>query len=186
MSWVAITTDVPDLLSSMNRRSRRCASAGIDVAGRLVGEQHLGPRDHRARDRGALLLAAREHRRQRTTCGRRGRPSEQLGDFVAVALFVPADHLSGSATLSIGREVIEQAEVLEHDADAAAQHRQRVLAQRRGVVIEQADQAARRPQRQEQQAQQRRLAGAGRARRNWNEWGAILKLRSRRISDPSP
>src|SRR6266511_4968844 len=38
---------------------------GIDVAGRLVGEQQLRPRDHRARDRGALLLAAREHRRER-------------------------------------------------------------------------------------------------------------------------
>src|SRR5712692_10798458 len=37
---------------------------GIDVAGRLVGEQQLRPRDHRARDRGALLLAAGEHRRQ--------------------------------------------------------------------------------------------------------------------------
>src|SRR5438132_6842081 len=38
---------------------------GIDVACRLVGEQQLRPRDHRARDRGALLLAAGEHRRQR-------------------------------------------------------------------------------------------------------------------------
>src|SRR5262249_10226409 len=37
----------------------------IDVAGGLVGEQELRPRDHRARDGGALLLAARQHRRQR-------------------------------------------------------------------------------------------------------------------------
>src|SRR5690349_13435254 len=40
------------------------AEIGIDVAGRLVGQQQLRPRDHRARDRRTLLLAAREHRRQ--------------------------------------------------------------------------------------------------------------------------
>src|SRR5579862_1429480 len=39
------------------------AEIRIDVAGRLVGEQKLRTGDHGARDRGALLLAAREHRR---------------------------------------------------------------------------------------------------------------------------
>src|SRR3954452_17051386 len=38
---------------------------GIDVAGRLIGEQKMRPRDHRARDCSALLLPARKHRRQR-------------------------------------------------------------------------------------------------------------------------
>src|SRR5206468_2494618 len=37
----------------------------VDVAGRLVGQQKLRPCDHRARNCGALLLPAREHRRQR-------------------------------------------------------------------------------------------------------------------------
>src|SRR5262249_45475254 len=37
---------------------------GIDIAGGLVREQELRSRDHRPRDRRALLLAAREHRRQ--------------------------------------------------------------------------------------------------------------------------
>src|ERR1700681_2851801 len=37
----------------------------IDAAGRLVRQQQLRPRDHGARDRGALLLAAGEDRRQR-------------------------------------------------------------------------------------------------------------------------
>src|SRR5882724_8249244 len=37
----------------------------IDAAGRLVGKQQVRPRDHRARDRGALLLAPGEDRRQR-------------------------------------------------------------------------------------------------------------------------
>jgi hypothetical protein len=37
----------------------------IDVAGRLVREQKLGAHDEGTRDGGALLLAARQHRRQR-------------------------------------------------------------------------------------------------------------------------
>src|SRR5579872_4316526 len=37
----------------------------VHIAGRLVGEQQLRPRDDGARDRGTLLLAARQHRRQR-------------------------------------------------------------------------------------------------------------------------
>src|SRR6202166_3922769 len=38
---------------------------GIDVSGGLIGKQKLRPRDHRARNCGALLLAAGEDRRQR-------------------------------------------------------------------------------------------------------------------------
>src|SRR5580700_995378 len=40
------------------------AEIRIDVAGRLVGEEKLRPRDHGPCNRRALLLAAREHRRQ--------------------------------------------------------------------------------------------------------------------------
>src|SRR4051794_26476892 len=57
--------------------------------------------------------------------------------------------------------MVEQPEVLQHDADALAQIRDLVLAKPRDVLAEQVDQAARRPQRQEQQPQQRGLAGAG-------------------------
>ena len=58
--------------------------------------------------------------------------------------------------------MVEQAKILEHDADAAPQRRHRVARQRRHVVTELGDQAARRLERQEQQPQQRGLAGAGR------------------------
>ena len=57
--------------------------------------------------------------------------------------------------------MIEQAEILEHDPDAPPQRGQRILAQRRDVMAEQGDQPARRPQREEQETQQRALAGAG-------------------------
>ena len=59
--------------------------------------------------------------------------------------------------------MIEQAKILQHDADPLAQVGDLILAEQRDVVAEQIDQAAGRPQRQEQQPQQRGLAGAGRA-----------------------
>ena len=58
--------------------------------------------------------------------------------------------------------MIEQAKVLQHDADPLAQIGDLVLAEQRDIVAEQIDEAAGRPQRQEQQPQQRGLAGAGR------------------------
>ena len=57
--------------------------------------------------------------------------------------------------------MIEQAKVLQHDADALAQIGDFILAEQRDVMTEQIDEAARRPQRQEQQPEQRGLAGAG-------------------------
>ena len=71
-------------------------------------------------------------------------------------------HAERQRDVFIGRHVIEQAEILQHDPDPFAQIGDLVLAEQRDVVAEQVDQAAGRPQRQEQQLQQRGLAGAGR------------------------
>src|SRR5262245_11770151 len=133
---------------------------GIDVAGRLVGQQQLRPGDDGAGDRGALLLAAREHRRQRPDALAQADPVQELDDLVAVGLLAAAHDAQRQRHVVVGREVVEQAEILEHDADAAAQDRQRILAQGRDVVTEQRDQPPRWFQRNEQQAQQRALAGA--------------------------
>ena len=62
-SWVATTTVVPSRLSAVNRCSSRLRHFGVDIAGRLVGDEQLGPVDHRAGDRDALLLSARQRRR---------------------------------------------------------------------------------------------------------------------------
>ena len=59
--------------------------------------------------------------------------------------------------------MIEQAEILEHDPDAAAQIRDRILVERSGVAPEQRDQPAGRLQREQDQPQQRGLSGARRA-----------------------
>src|SRR5690348_234274 len=55
----------------------------VDIAGRLVREKQLRPRDDGARDGDALLLAAREGRRPRIELVRQPGPVEQLGDVVA-------------------------------------------------------------------------------------------------------
>src|SRR5271163_4634966 len=65
---------------------------GIDVAGRLVGEQKLRPRDYRSRNRGALLFAAGEHRRQRPQAIAQPDPLQQLHDLGAVRSFILANH----------------------------------------------------------------------------------------------
>ena len=56
--------------------------------------------------------------------------------------------------------MIEQAEILEDDADAAAQIGDRILAEVCRVGIEQRDEAAGRLQRQQDEPQQSRLSGA--------------------------
>ena len=52
-----------------------CAGRGVEVAGRLVGEQHRRARHEGARDRDALLLAARELARVVAEARLRGRPA---------------------------------------------------------------------------------------------------------------
>ena len=54
--------------------------------------------------------------------------------------------------------MVEQPEVLEYQTDPAPHRRTSVLAERRGVLVEHRDQAPRRPQCQEKQAKEGRLA----------------------------
>src|SRR4029077_20220044 len=137
------------------------AEIGIDIAGGLVGEQELRPRDHRARDRRALLLAAGEDRRQRAHALAEPDPLQQLDHLGAVFGFVLAEDAQRQRHVLVGGHVVEQAKILEHQADAAAQGGAAVLGQRRRILVEHGDEAPGRLERQEQHAQQRGLAGAG-------------------------
>ncbi len=82
--------------------------------------------------------------------------------------------------------MVEKAEILEDDADAATQQRQLRAGDIGNVAAEHADQTAGRLQRHEEQAQQRGLAGAGRARQKLEGLFGMSKVRSRRISGPMP
>ena len=72
-------------------------------------------------------------------------PVEQLGDILADALLGDAGDAQRQRDIVEGREVIDQAEILEHDADPAADRRQLAARQRGMSRAEQRDQAARRP-----------------------------------------
>src|SRR5690349_14591559 len=76
-------------LVQFDEEPQQAAAQGrIDIAGRLVGEQELRTRDHRARDRRTLLLAARKDRGQRVHPLAKPDPFEQVDHLLAVALFV--------------------------------------------------------------------------------------------------
>src|SRR6185295_18940943 len=136
------------------------AERRVNAAGRLVRQQQLRPRDHRARDRGALLLAARQDWRQRIHALAEADPFQEVDHLAAIAGFVAAHHAERQRHVLIGRHVVEQRKILQHDADLLAHVRDLILAEQRDVLAEQVDEAARRPDRQKQQPQQRGLAGA--------------------------
>src|SRR6478735_3535872 len=98
----------------------------VDIAGRLVGEEDFRLLDQRPRNRGTLLLAARQNRRQHMHALTQTDPFQQLGDVVLVARLLAAAHPERQGDIVVGGHVLEQAKVLEDDTDAAAQHRQLV------------------------------------------------------------
>jgi hypothetical protein len=82
--------------------------------------------------------------------------------------------------------MVEQPEILEHDAHPAAQARERVVGDTGHILAEQGDQPSGRLHGEKDQAEQRRLPRPGRAGEKLNERGAIEKERSRRTSAPMP
>ena len=94
------------------------AQAAVEAGERLVHQQHARARRDRARERDALLLAAREHVRieRRRSCASPTRSSASRASRSASALrqrLQPEHHIG-----EIG-QMREQREVLEHQADAA-------------------------------------------------------------------
>ena len=87
-------------------------------------------------------------------------PTEQFDDLVAITRLVASLNAQRQRDVFVGGEVVEQAKILEDDADAAAQGRDRVFVERGDIAAEQTDEAARRLQREQDELQQGRLAGA--------------------------
>src|SRR5882757_9370497 len=149
----------------------------IDVACRLIRQQQMRPRNHGAGDRGALLLPAGQDRRQRIHSLAETDPFQEIDDLLAIAGFLAAHHPERQRHVFVSGHVIEQAKVLQHDADPLAQIGNLILAEQRNVMAEQIDEATRRPQRQEQQSQQRSLAGAGRPGEELEGMGGDLETK---------
>ncbi len=137
---------------------------GVERGGRLVEHQDARALQDHARDRDALLLAAREFQaaladRAPVAVGQRGdeivdaRAPRRLGDLVLAG--------AGAAIADVVADrIVEQHRVLRHDADGAAQA---VLAHVAQILAVDADGAAIDVVEAEQQPRDGRFAGAARA-----------------------
>src|SRR5271168_4279931 len=102
-------------------------------------------------------------------------PMEQFDDFSAIAGFVAALDTQRQSDVLISGEMIEQAKILKDDADPAPETGERILVEASGIVAEEADETARRLQRQQDEAQQSRLAGARRPSQELKRLGLDFK-----------
>ena len=136
---------------------------GVEVAGRLVGQQQRRVVDERARDRDALLLAARQLVGVVVQLRREAGQAQDVGHLLAHLAARAAGHLERVRDVVVDRPVRQQLEVLEDDAEVAAVVRDLLAADLRQVAPRDRDRAVRRLDLLDQQPHDRRLAGAGRA-----------------------
>ena len=137
------------------------ARGRVEVAGRLVGKEHGRPRDERATDRHALLLAARQLRGPvRAPVGQPHLRDERV-DPVVVRL--RARELQRQGHVLLRRQHRQQVEELEDEADvAAAQFRQLAVVHGRDVLAVDLHGPRRRAVEAGEQVHERRLARARR------------------------
>ena len=122
---------LPPPLQAEQQIDHLLAGLAVEIAGRLVGEDDLRARAERAGDGDALLLAARELRREMIGAMREA-------DFAPAAPRADVEGIGLAGELQRQRDVLErrhgrhQMERLEDDADVGAAHeRQLVLARGR-------------------------------------------------------
>src|SRR5262245_23311995 len=134
----------------------------VDVAGGLVGEEKLRLVDDCTRYCRALLLPARQHGRSGMHAVAEAHPLQQVGHVLLVVRRPLAGYPERHGDVLPGRHVVEQAEVLEHDADAPSQLGAPGRRDAADVLAEQRKRSARRLDRHEKQPQQRGLPRSGR------------------------
>jgi hypothetical protein len=167
--------------------ARQCR---IDVAGRLVGEQQIGLDNERTGDGGALLLTTGHDGWEGMDVIAEADPLQQFHHLGAVGGLLAALHKQRQRDVLICRQMIEQAEFLEHHADAPAHGADLILGQGRGFAAEQGDEAAGRGQRHHHQAQQRglsRTGGAGQELerlRLYGEGNVLQRFRPHAVAQP--
>ncbi len=93
----------------------------IDAAGRFIRDDQVGLHHHGAGDGDALFFAARQRRRFCVHPVAEADPAQKLHHIVAVTPLMIARHPERQGGVLVGGEMIEQAELLEHHADAPAQ-----------------------------------------------------------------
>src|SRR3954454_17373790 len=134
----------------------------VEVAGRLVCQQDRRPVDEGPGDGDPLLLAAGELVREAALLAREADEVEHLRHGVRDRVPGLADDLQGERDVLEHGLVRQQPEVLEDDADLAAQLRDLPVRQPPDVLAGPVDNAPRRPLLAQDQPQERRLARPGR------------------------
>ena len=145
------------------------AGPGVEVAGRLVGQQDRRLVDQRPRDGDALLLAARQL--VGIVIHALAEPDD-LQDFLGPLVALGGLHLVLAAVVEQRQlDVVErrrprqQVEALEDEADLAVAHdRELIAGHPRDILAVEDVLAARRAIKAAEDVHERRLAGAGRAR----------------------
>src|SRR3984957_19980790 len=84
---------------------------GVDIAGRLVGQEQLRPRDHGTRDRRTLLLAAGQDWRQCPHAIAETHPVQEFHHLLAKALLGPPQDPERQRDVLVGGHVVEQAKI---------------------------------------------------------------------------
>jgi hypothetical protein len=135
---------------------------GVEVGGRLVGDQQFGIVDQGAADGDALLLAAGEPFDLGRAAVAELEPGQQfLGAREQFLARLPAGRVGGQDDVVQRREALDQVELLEDEAEAAAADLgQEALGQARDVLAVQPHAALGRPCQAADQSQQRGLARA--------------------------
>ena len=162
--------DADGALNLADRAPQLLADLRVERAERLVEQQHARLVRQRARERDALLLAARELARQPLVVALERDEPEQLGAPAAPVRAPHAARAQRELDVVGHRHVAEQRVVLEHEADLAL-----AGADVRHVAPVQHDAAVVDRRQARDRAQQRALAAAGRAEQH--EQLAVLDLR---------
>ena len=92
----------------------------VDIAGRLVGQQDVGPPDHGAGDGQPLLLAARQRDGEGVHAIGQPDPGQEVGDVVAICRGFLASDPQRQRGIVEHAEVVEQAYILENHPDPPA------------------------------------------------------------------
>ena len=142
--------------------------------------------DEGAGDRGALLLAARQDRRQHVHALAEADPFQQLDHVGAIARLLAAAHTQRQRDVLVGRQVVEQAEILEDDADAPAQQRQLLARDARRSLPKMVISPRVGFSDRKSSLSSVVLPAPDGPLRNWNERSGMWKEMSRRISGPIP
>jgi len=114
----------------------------IDIACRLVRHQHFGPGDHRAGDGATLLLTAGQRFRPGIGAMVQPHPAQHVVHRFLHRFLAHAGNAQRQGDIVEGGQMRDEAEVLEHRADAAAELRQLAVRQGDHILAEHRNAAA--------------------------------------------